>query len=144
MTIETSSPLTGSDLPTQPAAIDLTRLIASVSLIGLIVLCVSWELWLAPLRTGGTLLALKALPLCFPLTGILKNRLYTYRWVSLMIWLYFIEGVVRGYSDTAPSQYWAWLEIALCLCLFVSCAVHVRARLAYGRALHAAGITPQS
>jgi uncharacterized membrane protein len=108
-----------------------------VSLIGLILLCLSWELWLAPLRTGGTLLALKALPLCIPLTGILKNRLYTYRWVSLMIWLYFIEGVVRGYSDPAPSIYLAWVEIALCLSLFVACAMHVRARLAHGRALQA-------
>lgn len=124
-------------------AIELTRWVASLSLLGLIVLCVSWELWLAPLRSEGTLLALKALPLCFPLTGILKNRLYTYRWVSLMIWLYFIEGVVRGYSDAPPSQYLAWLEICFCLSLFVSCAWHVRVRLAYGRTLQQAGFSPQ-
>ena len=124
-------------LPPQniPRPILATRWIASLSLLALILLCVSWELWLAPLRAGGTLLALKALPLCIPLTGILKNRLYTYRWVSLMIWLYFIEGVVRGYSDPPVSQYLAWVEIALCLSLFIACAIHVRARLAFGRLL---------
>jgi uncharacterized membrane protein len=136
MTTVTDSSTT-SPLQNIPFAITLTRVMATLSLVGLIILCLSWELWLAPLRVGGTLLAIKALPLCFPLTGILKNRLYTYRWVSLMIWLYFTEGVVRGYSDPTPSQYLAWIEIALCLSLFVACAIHVRARLAYGRVLQA-------
>ena len=71
-----------------PAHVLQTRLLAVLSLIGLIVLGLVWELWLAPLRPGGTLLALKVLPLCIPLAGLLKNRMYTYRWVSLFIWLY--------------------------------------------------------
>jgi uncharacterized membrane protein len=74
-------------------------------------------------------LALKALPLCVPLIGLLKNRMYTYRWVSLMVWLYFTEGAVRAYSDKAPSNYLAMLEIALCLTLFTASALHVRLRL---------------
>lgn len=96
---------------------------------GLIALGVAWELWLAPLRPGGTLLALKVLPLCFALTGLLKNRMYTYRWMSLLIWLYFTEGVVRAWSDPAPSNYLAMAELVLCLALFVACALHVRLRL---------------
>ena len=90
-----------------PPDVTLTRHLAVGSLIGLIVLCLAWELWLAPLRAGGSLLALKALPLCLPLAGLLKRRLYTYRWVSLLVWLYFTEGVVRAYSDPMPSQLWA-------------------------------------
>ena len=43
------------------------RLTASASLAALILLCLAWELWLAPLRPGGSYLALKALPLVFPL-----------------------------------------------------------------------------
>ena len=74
---------------------------ATGSLLALIVLCLAWELVLAPVRPGGTWLAIKALPLCIPLAGILKNRMYTYRWVSLVIWLYFTEGVVRGWA-TSP------------------------------------------
>jgi uncharacterized membrane protein len=95
----------------------------------LIALCMAWELWLAPLHPGGTWLAFKALPLCIPLAGILKNRMYTYRWVSLMVWIYFTEGVVRGWGDKPPGNYLAMGEVALCLALFVACALHVRLRL---------------
>jgi uncharacterized membrane protein len=107
----------------------LTRFLAVGSLLGLIILGLAWELVLAPIRPGGSLLALKVLPLCFPLAGLLKNRMYTYRWVSLMVWLYFTEGAVRAYSDKAPSNYYAMLEVLLCLSLFVACALHVRLRL---------------
>ncbi len=108
--------------------INLTRQLAAGSLLGLIVLGLLWELWLAPIRPGGSLLALKVLPLCIPLAGILKNKLYTYRWVSLMVWLYFTEGVVRAWSDRPPSNWLAMVEVALCLSLFVACALHVTLR----------------
>lgn len=105
-----------------------TRALAVASLLGLIVLSLAWELWLAPLRPGGSWLALKALPLCIPLAGLLKHRMYTYRWLSLMVWLYFTEGVVRAWSDPWPSSALAGVEIALCLLLFTACALHVRLR----------------
>ncbi|MEP6558149.1 MAG: DUF2069 domain-containing protein [Burkholderiales bacterium] len=114
-------------------SIGWTRTVAVMSLIGLIVLGVAWELWLAPIRPGGSWLALKVLPLCLPLAGLLKRRMYTYRWVSLLIWLYFTEGVVRAWSEQPPGRYLALIEIALCLALFAACAFHVRLRLANGR-----------
>jgi uncharacterized membrane protein len=114
--------------------VTLTRGLAVSSLMGLIVLGLAWELWLAPVRPGGTLLALKVLPLCFPLTGLLKNRMYTYRWLSLLIWLYFTEGVVRAWGDPSPSNYLAMLEILLCITLFIACALHVRLRLKHAKA----------
>ncbi len=117
----------------------LTRHLAVGSLLGLIVLGLLWELWLAPVRPGGSLLALKVLPLCIPLAGLLKNRLYTYRWVSLLVWLYFIEGVVRAWSDRAPSNYFAMVEVVLCVLLFAACALHVRMRF---RAAVQTGATP--
>jgi uncharacterized membrane protein len=116
----------------------LTRWLAVGSLLGLIVLGVAWELVLAPIRPGGSWLALKVLPLCIPLAGLLKNRMYTYRWVSLMVWIYFTEGVVRAWSDRAPGNYLAMLEVVLCLALFVACALHVRLRFRNARALAAA------
>ncbi len=115
-----------------------TRWLAVGSLLGLIVLCVAWELWLAPLRPGGSWLALKGLPLIVPLAGLLKRRMYTYRWVSLLVWLYFTEGVVRAWSDAAPGRWLALLEVALCLSLFVACALHVRLRQRTARAAAAA------
>lgn len=108
-------------------AIDATRTAAVASVLGLIVLGLLWELWLAP--TGRGTLALKVLPLAVPLAGLLKRRLYTYRWVSLMVWLYFTEGVVRATSDRGLSAGLAALEVLLCLVLFAACALHVRWRL---------------
>jgi uncharacterized membrane protein len=108
----------------------LIKALAVGSLLALIALCLAWELFLAPLRPGGSWLALKALPLCLPLAGLLKNRMYTYRWVSLLVWLYFLEGAVRAYSDRAPSNYYALAEVVLCVLLFAACALHVRLRLA--------------
>ena len=109
--------------------IDITRWLALASLGGLIVLGLAWEMWLAPIRPGGSLLALKVLPLCIPLAGILKNRMYTYRWVSLMVWVYFAEGATRAWSGRPPGNYLAMLEVLLCLLLFLACALHVRLRL---------------
>ena len=108
--------------------IEMTRLLALGSLAGLIALGIAWEMFLAPIRPGGSLLALKVLPLVIPLAGIWKNRMYTYRWVSLMVWLYFTEGVVRAWSDRPPGNYLAMVEVVLCLLLFAGCALHVRLR----------------
>ena len=114
-----------------------TRTLAVASLLGLIVLGLAWELWLAP--TGRGLLAVKVLPLCLPLAGLLKHRMYTYRWLSLLVWLYFTEGVVRAWSDPPPGRQLALLEIALCLLLFVACALHVRMRFRAARAAASPG-----
>ena len=111
------------------------RWAAVVSLIALILLGLVWELWLAP--TGSGSLALKVLPLCIPLAGLLKSRMYTYRWLSLMVWLYFTEGVVRAWSDKPPGNWLALLEVLLCIVLFVACTFHIRLRLKHAKALPA-------
>jgi uncharacterized membrane protein len=121
----TSSP----SVPQASRSVALTRILAVGSLLGLIILGLAWELLLAPIRPGGSWLALKVLPLCLPLAGLLKNRMYTYRWVSLLVWLYFTEGAVRAYSDKPPGNYLAMVEVFLCLTLFAACALHVRLRL---------------
>lgn len=105
------------------------RAVALVCLFGLIGLCLYWELQGAPIRPNGSWLALKALPLCLPVAGMLKHRLPTYRWVSLLIWLYVIEGLVRATSDTGISRFYAWAETGLCIILFVACSVYIRLRL---------------
>lgn len=94
--------------------------IASASLIALIFLCVAWELWLVPLRPGGSWLVLKAIVLLLPLMGILKGRRYTYQWSSMFILLYFIEGVMRAWSDHGLSARLALGEIALSLIFFTA------------------------
>ena len=118
----------------RPPAVQAARWLAVGSLIGL---SLAWELLWAPLRPRGSWLALKALPLCIPLAGLLRNRMYTYRWVSLVVWLYFIEGVVRAWGDKAPGNYLAMVEIALCMVLFVAVVLHIRVRQRHAKATEA-------
>jgi uncharacterized membrane protein len=96
------------------------RWIASGSLIALIFLCVLWESLLAPMRSGGTLLTLKALPLMACLFGILRGRVYTYQWSSMLVLLYFAEGVVRGWSEAGIARWLACSEVLLALTFFFS------------------------
>jgi uncharacterized membrane protein len=126
----------------QDKTVRLTRTLAVASLLALIALALAWELWLAPLRPGGSWLVLKALPLCIPLAGLLKNRMYTYRWLSLVVWLYFIEGVVRAWSDKPPGNALALVQVILCLVLFTACTLHVRLRLKYAKVRADSGQDP--
>lgn len=100
--------------------------LAAFSLIALIALSLAWELWLAPLRPGGSWLALKALPLLLPLKGIVRGRRYTYKWTSLLVLVYLCEGAVRFASDSGPSKWYALAELTLALTLFVAVVVTVR------------------
>lgn len=110
----------------------MLRGIAAAALIALIVLCLAWELWLAPLRPGGSLVALKALPLALPLGGILKGRRTTFQWSSMLILAYFAEGVTRAWSEAGLSQKMALLELLLSVAFFVAAVSYARATKASG------------
>jgi uncharacterized membrane protein len=103
------------------------RIASAASLLALIGLCLAWELWLAPLAPGGTLLALKALPLALPLSGVLQGRRYTYQWSSMLILAYFAEGATRAWSERGVSQALAAAEIALSLAYFATAVSYARA-----------------
>jgi uncharacterized membrane protein len=125
--------------PTAPSTPDritaATRIVAVASTLGLIMLSIGWELVWA--RTGHGTLVLKALPLVLALPGLLKHRMYTYRWLSLVIWLYVAEGAVR-IVDRSPANWLAGIEVALAIVLFTACATQVRWRHAVARRLAAA------
>lgn len=117
-----------TDAPAAPApALQRLRLSALVSLTALILLGLAWELWLAP--TGRGTLAIKVLPLAAALPGLLRHRLYTYRWTSLLVWLYFGEGALRAASDRGMSVGLGLAEAVLALVLFAVCTVYIRLRL---------------
>lgn len=101
---------------------DILRAIATASLGALILLCLAWELWLAPLRPGGTWWAIKALPLTLPLGGVLAGRRYTYQWSSMLMLAYFVEGVTRSWAERGPSQTLAAIEVMLSV-LFLAAAI---------------------
>ncbi|MBB3219882.1 DUF2069 domain-containing protein [Pseudoduganella umbonata] len=97
---------------------------ALASVAALIALCLLWETVLAPLKPGGSWLALKAVPLLFPLIGVLKRDLYTLQWSSMMILAYLAEGVVRGYSDQT-MRWLGWTEAALVFVFFCCALLYV-------------------
>ncbi|NWG39159.1 MAG: DUF2069 domain-containing protein [Hydrogenophilaceae bacterium] len=96
------------------------QFVASASLIALIFLNLAWELWLAPLKPGGSWLVLKAVVLLIPLMGILKGRRYTYQWMSMFILLYFTEGIMRAWSDKGLSATLGLIEIGLSVVFFLA------------------------
>lgn len=115
---------------TENTAIKLSarlKLAANISLWALFLLCLAWETYLAPLRPGGTLLFLKALPLVFAFRGVAKGSLYTMQWAAMLVLLYLMEGVTRVMSDPpGPSIAMAWLEILLSLIFFFAAIFYVR------------------
>lgn len=110
-----------------PARVKRWQALAVGCTVALLLLGLGWELWWAP--TGRGTLALKVVPLLLPLPGLLRHRLYTYRWLSLLVWLYFAEGAVRATSEGGRSAALAAAEAVLSLLLFIACAAYVRARL---------------
>jgi uncharacterized membrane protein len=100
--------------------------LATASLLALILLCVSWEMWLAPLRPGGSGLVFKTLPLLCPLFGLLRGRRYTFKWTTLLALLYVGEGAVRAASDIGLSRWLALAELILALTLFAAAIATVR------------------
>ena len=117
--------------PNQPdAVVRRSRAAALAALIGLISLGLAWELWLAP--TGSGTLAIKVLPLLLCLPGLWRHRMVTFRWLSLLLWLYVLEGLVRGTTERGLSQALAVLEVVLSLVLFGASTLYIRWRLRNG------------
>ena len=121
---------THAPAPTQmkpDAVMRAARAVALAGLLGLIALGLAWELWLAP--TGSGTLAVKVLPLVPCVLGLPRHRMVTYRWLALLVWLYFMEGVVRATTEQGWSRTLAVAEIGLCLLLFAASALYIRWRL---------------
>jgi uncharacterized membrane protein len=100
---------------------------AVTSLVLLFLWLLAWEIFVAPLHTGGSLLALKALPLLLPLRGVLKRDLYTLQWSSMVILIYLVEGIVRAWSDrTELSRLMALGETLLVCAYFLFAVLYLR------------------
>jgi uncharacterized membrane protein len=113
-------------MSTQPS-VSGARTLVLAGITALFVLSLAWELWLAPLRPGGSLLALKALPLAAALPALARGRLRAYQWWSMLILLYLCEGVVRGMSDpTATGRALGWIAAALAAVVYGGILAHVR------------------
>jgi uncharacterized membrane protein len=87
----------------------------------------AWEATLSALAGRGTWLTLKALPLLLPLRGVLAGRRYTLQWLTLLVWLYFIEGVMRAFSESGLARTFGLVQVVLALACFTSATGYVRA-----------------
>lgn len=103
------------------------RRLTLAAFVALALLCLAWELWLAPLRPGGSMLALKAVPLLIALPGIARGRVRSYQIWSMGILAYFCEGLVRATSDQGLSATLAAIEVLLSLVAFTGILLYVRA-----------------
>ncbi len=112
---------------TAPPALQVLRAACIASLLALVALGLAWEAWLAP--TGRGTLALKVLPLLVALPGLWRHRLYTYRWLSLLVWLYVLEGLMRSTTEQGLTALLAALEVVLAVALFGTATIYIRRRL---------------
>lgn len=103
----------------------LRRLVVAC-FVALIALGVAWETWLAPLRPGAWLLALKTVPLALALPGLLAQRLRVYQWWSMLILGYLAEGVVRASTDRGHAALLAGLEAGLAALAFIAILLYAR------------------
>jgi len=96
---------------------------SAFSLIALIFLNLLWEIGFNPIHSKTTWMVLKSAILLVPLVGILKKDRYTFQWSSMLIMIFFIEGVVRYYSDVSPSKEFALVQTCLTI-LFFLCSIY--------------------
>ena len=108
------------------AAMKSFQRIVIAAVASLIVLGLAWELWLAPLRPGGSMLALKVVPLALALPGLVRGRVRTFQWWSMAILLYLCEGLVRATSDRGTSATLGAIETALAGVAFLGILAFVR------------------
>ena len=100
--------------------------IASLGLIALALFCLLWELLLAPLRPGGSWLALKALPLAVLVPSALRGTRRALQWLSLLLPFYVAEGIVRGITESGRHALVSWVAVAIAATTLVALLAWVR------------------
>ena len=88
-------------------------------LFALIILTLLWEWQIAPIRSGGSWLMLKAVPLTLFVSGSLKGSIRTLQKLSLLVPFYMAEGIMRLTDLSSLSKYCAIGEVILSVALFV-------------------------
>lgn len=118
----------------QESAPSATERVLRATVLALCAVLVLWEISLAPIRHGGSWLALKALPLAVALPGLFERRRYTRQWLSLLLPLYVAEGIVRAWSEPGRIRVLALVEVTLVLVAFVAImAIARRDRIAVAK-----------
>ncbi len=93
--------------------------------VGLIVLALAWELALAPLRPGGSWLALKVVPLLLPLPALLRGSTYAMQVALFVVMIYLFEAAARLF-EPAPAAVLAVIELVLAVAFLAAAIVYLR------------------
>ena len=104
------------------------RVLTLIGYFGLLALIVNWFTWLAPpVRVPRSLvLATLAVPLLFPLRGIIHARRYTHQWIGFLSMLYFIVGVDVWYNHLGKEQLLGMSMVVLSMLLMVGSSMYAR------------------
>jgi uncharacterized membrane protein len=100
--------------------------LAVAGLVALALLAVLWELALAPLRPGGTWLALKALPALALVPGVARGSRRARQAALLALPWYAAEGIVRAFSEAGRHAVVAATGTLLAATTFVALLVWLR------------------
>lgn len=100
---------------------------ALISYFALLSTVLLWNTVLSPSTQFpvGLVLLFTALPLLFPLWGMLNGKAYTHAWVSFLALYYFLIGVGDAYADPVDRIY-GYIVVALSCTLFLSCMYYAR------------------
>lgn len=92
----------------------------------LILLLVMWYgVWSPSSLPLGLVLFFLLLPLMFPLVGMIRGKIYTHAWMSMLILFYFIHGVGEAWT-TPEDRIYAIAEIILSLVVYIGSMAYVR------------------
>ena len=85
-------------------------LFATLAAIGWMLL---WETVVAPLKPGGSLVALKCVPLALCIPGLLRDTRRARQWLSLLLPWYFAEALVRALTGHGRASAAAIVAVVL-------------------------------
>ena len=97
---------------------DTLRAVLLLSSLLLALEIVLWECWLAPLRPGGSMLVLLAVPVLGMSYAAWRRSNYGLQICSILVLVYLTEGVMRAINDRGMSQLLAIIEIVLVALFF--------------------------
>ncbi len=117
------------------AAVVAWHRLAVAAVAALLLLECLWELWLAPVKPGGSWLALKGLPLAFAWPALARGTTRARQGMTLLLLPYAAEGIVRGVTESGRHALVAWAAALVAAVAFAAllASFRVERRATQGR-----------
>lgn len=128
MTASTASRIPRKQHLANPGRARIGRVMTLFGYFGLLALILNWFIWIAPPETmprAFPIIAL-AVPLLFPLRGLLHGRRYTHLWAGFLSLLYFTLGIDAWYNAAAGTAWLGAMTVLFSVLLFVGTIVFAR------------------